>query len=95
VRLALRSRRREQRFPDYAAAEPAVVASDLRLDLFQALGELSPTQRAAVALYYLDDLPVIEVARLLGCADSTVRVHLHRATKRLGVVLGEELDDAR
>ena len=40
------------------------------------------------------NVPVIEVARLLGCADSTVRVHLHRATKRLGVLLGEELDDA-
>lgn len=40
-------------------------------------------QAQAVALFYVDDLPVSEIASILGCAESTVRVHLMRARKTL------------
>ena len=45
-------------------------------------------QRAAVALHYLEDRPVDEIAELIGCADSTARVHLHRGRKALFAALG-------
>lgn len=70
-------------------------APDDRLDqLLGALAQLSVQQRAAVALFYLEDRPVDEVATLMGTAASTVKVHLHRARQRLAEVLQEEDSDA-
>jgi RNA polymerase sigma-70 factor (ECF subfamily) len=43
-----------------------------------------------VALFYLEDRPVGDVAELLGCTETTAKVHLHRARKRLGELLGEK-----
>jgi RNA polymerase sigma-70 factor (sigma-E family) len=48
-------------------------------DLGRLLDLLPPRQRAIVALRFLDDLPVSEVARLLGVADGTVYSHTDRA----------------
>ena len=59
----------------------------------EALGELPPQQRAAVALFYLEDRPVAEVAEIIGCSPSTAKVHLHQARKRLATILGEEWVD--
>ena len=51
-----------------------------------------PGQRAAVALYYLEDMPIAEVADIVGCSESTVSVHLHRARHRLAEIVGEEVE---
>ena len=49
-------------------------------DGFQdALGRLSPRQRAALLLRELEDLPFAQVAESLGCSEATARVHHHRA----------------
>lgn len=47
--------------------------------LWKAAEGLSPQQRAALALHVEDDLSAREIAEVLGCAEATVRVHLHRA----------------
>lgn len=63
-------------------------------DLMQALRRLSPGQRAAVYLHYQADLPVREVARMMGTSSAAVKVHLHRGRNRLRQILGtEEVDD--
>lgn len=65
--------------------------ADLRL----ALRKLSPNQRAAVYLHYQADMPVREVARLMGTSVATVKVHLYRGRRRLRELLGtEEMEDA-
>ena len=51
-----------------------------------------PQQRAAVALYYLDDLPVEDVAHHLGVSTSTVKQHLFRARRRLAAMLSETVE---
>ena len=61
-------------------------------DLVRALARLSPNQRAAVVLHEYADLPTRDVARILGCSQATVRVHLAQARKRLRPLL-EETDD--
>ena len=74
--------------PHEAAADmPEPVA-----DLVRALGTLSPNQRGAVILRIYADLPTREVARILGCTQATVRVHLAQAKRRLRPLL--EDDDA-
>lgn len=44
-----------------------------------ALEEISVNQRAAFTLRYFEDMPTPEIARTLGCAEGTVRVHIRRA----------------
>ncbi|HEU5307813.1 MAG TPA: sigma-70 family RNA polymerase sigma factor [Acidimicrobiia bacterium] len=91
IRDAVRSRRRNQRHapvppaPDLGATDGvAVRAAVLKLPI---------RQRAVVVLHYLDDLPVSEVAAVLGCSEGTVKTHLHRARRSLAATLGEEIDD--
>lgn len=57
-------------------------------DLLGALRTLPPRQRAVVALYYLEDRPMDEVADLVGCSPATGYVHLHQARVRLAAALG-------
>jgi RNA polymerase sigma-70 factor (sigma-E family) len=64
------------------AADPAGDAV-LRLSLAQALGQLTPKQRAVIVLRYYEDLPEAEVAEILGCAVGTVRSQTHRTLARL------------
>jgi RNA polymerase sigma-70 factor (ECF subfamily) len=46
-----------------------------------------------VVLFYYEDRPVSEIATILGCSESTAKVHLHRARKSLARILGEEAAD--
>lgn len=62
------------------------------VDLARAVAALAPQQRAAVALFYLDDLPVEEVAHHLGVSASTVKQHLFRARTRLAAILTETVE---
>lgn len=52
-------------------------------ELYAELQNLPPQQRAAVALRHLAGWPTKEIAEALGCAESTVRVHLHRGLNAL------------
>jgi RNA polymerase sigma-70 factor (ECF subfamily) len=58
--------------------------------LWCAVDDLAPQQRAAVILHVQEDLPTSEVAAVLNCSESTVRVHLHRALAALRKHLGTE-----
>jgi RNA polymerase sigma-70 factor (ECF subfamily) len=89
-RMALRAKRT---VVQHEQVPPPVVDDLADVDLMRAIGALPPMQRAAIALHYLDDLPVEEVANTLGCAPSTARVHLHRGRARLAELLHEEHDD--
>ena len=79
------------RIADRAAAErrllaPAEATYDLPeslVDLVRGLATLSPMQRTAVALRYVDDRSIADIAELLGSSRSAVAVHLFRGRKRL------------
>lgn len=63
---------------------------DLSIDaeeFWAAVRRLPRRQSQVVALHYLDELTVDEIAVLLDMAPSTVRVQLHNARKRLAVQL--------
>jgi RNA polymerase sigma factor (sigma-70 family) len=62
-------------------------------DLWRAMRRLSPKSRAAIYLHYQADLPVREVARLMGSSVPAVKVQLHRGRARLRELLGEEESD--
>jgi RNA polymerase sigma factor (sigma-70 family) len=60
---------------------------DERLALVAALGDLTPRDRAVLALRFLDDLPVVEVARILDLPEGTVKSQTARALARLHTAL--------
>jgi RNA polymerase sigma-70 factor (ECF subfamily) len=91
IRLAVRAARRD-RLRDRLLAwisPPTEVMATADPDLATAMRALPPQQRAAVALYYFEDRPVIEIADILGCSSSTAKAHLFKARKRLAVLLRE------
>jgi RNA polymerase sigma-70 factor (ECF subfamily) len=90
VRIAREELRRERRQRESEGASVTDVAGlapeDLH-DLFSALRSLSPNQRLAVVLHYVEDLPVAQIARIMETATPTVRVHLFRGRRRLRELL--------
>jgi RNA polymerase sigma-70 factor (ECF subfamily) len=95
IRDAVRSRRRDARGRALGADDVAPGAGDpaLALDVRTALLTLPAQQRAVIALFYLDDRPVAEIAALLGCSGGTVKTHLARGRQALAPLLGEERTD--
>jgi RNA polymerase sigma-70 factor (sigma-E family) len=54
-----------------------------RQTLWELIRDLPTRQRAVVVLHFYEDLDDASIGRILGCAPSTVRVHLRRALKTL------------
>jgi RNA polymerase sigma-70 factor, ECF subfamily len=52
-------------------------------DLRQALATLSDRQRTAVALFYVENLSIAEIAEAMGLSQGSVNTHLHRARATL------------
>ncbi|MGZ8657553.1 MAG: sigma factor-like helix-turn-helix DNA-binding protein [Actinomycetota bacterium] len=100
IRLAVRASGREgmraQREREAPAAWPAPGPAPADPDLMRAIRALSSPLRVAVVLFYFEDRPASEIAKILGCAESTARVHLVHARARLAELLsehGEETTD--
>ena len=94
IRLAVEALRRERhRTLLEREAEPAIWPQPADVDVIRAIKELPGMQRAAIVLFYFEDRPLAEISDILGCAEPTARVHLHRARKRLADLLGEEVSE--
>nr|BFE63386.1 SigE family RNA polymerase sigma factor [Dactylosporangium thailandense] len=79
--------------PELATADPAARVADTDA-MWALLRTLPRSQRAVVVLRYYEDLPDAEIARLLGCAESTVRVHAFHALKKLRAALASDREAA-
>ncbi len=55
--------------------------------VWAAVRRLPDRQRAAVALHYLEDRPVRQIAEILDCTESTAKVHLHKGRTALSAAL--------
>ena len=62
--------------------EKAILNSDMEQVRF-ALSSLKEDYQNVIVWHYLDDLPIIEVARMLDRSEEATRVLLHRALKSL------------
>ncbi len=97
LRLAIRTDTRRRRSAAVDLGWPQT--TDLRevdIDLERAILSLSRQQRLAVVLHHLLDLPIVEVASVMGVREGTVKTHLHRGRRQLADALGEdeEVSDA-
>ena len=77
--------------PDRNVGEDPAVASTQRLAVLAALAKVPPRQRAVLVLRYWEDLPIDQVAQLLGCSEGTVKSQAARGLDRLRLLLDEDL----
>ncbi|MET8909447.1 SigE family RNA polymerase sigma factor [Micromonospora sp. NPDC004551] len=75
--------------PPDSAVESGSGRVDDRLVVREALGRLPVRQRMAVILRYLCDLPVSDVAHVLGCSEGTVKSRTYHGLRALRAALGE------
>jgi RNA polymerase sigma-70 factor (sigma-E family) len=90
-------RRRESTSPEppHLEVPDGADTSAERLDALDLLGRLPVRQRAVALLRFLEDLPVTEVADLLGCSEGTVKSQAHHARRFLEQHLVPPADGAR
>jgi RNA polymerase sigma-70 factor, ECF subfamily len=94
---ARREWRHEQRADSHITSpsptvEDATGTIATTIDVQAALAQLTDRQRAAVVLRYVADLPIAEIAEVMGCATGTVKATLHQALAHMRVEL-EAADD--
>jgi RNA polymerase sigma-70 factor (ECF subfamily) len=91
INLALSTRKRaatELKARLRLGPEPTLTPAPAHLDdVWAAVRQLPGQQRAAIALHYLEDRPVAEIADILNCAEATAKVHLHRGRQALAELL--------
>lgn len=102
LRAFLDERRRPWRREYATAPESAALDSALaqhgpedQMVLRTALSRISKRRRAVLVLRFWADLPVEQVADILGCSAGTVRSQTSRGLADLREVLGGELDDLK
>lgn len=71
--------------------DESIQAAELQQKLAGCLARLPKRQAQVFVLSRMEGLKAEQIAELLGCSQETVRVHLHRAMKRLARELGDYL----
>lgn len=96
LRFAVKTARREQRLaalsrrlrPERVEELPVFPVSP---ETMAALRSLPVKERAVVVLHYFEDRPVDQIADLLDCTPSAVKMRLSRARHHLADLLAEEV----
>ena len=96
IRLAVKTARREQRQAALVARLRPQQVQELPVfpvspETMSALRSLPVKERAVVVLHYFEDRPVDEIADLLDCTESAVKMRLSRARHHLSDLLVEEV----
>lgn len=80
-RTKVREAKAVARFKPRADYLPHLPADDHHF--WKEVRALPRRQAQAIALHYLEDRSVADIAEILGCAEGTVKVHLHKAREAL------------
>ena len=70
-----------------ASTTPTPPPSEDRVAILRALAQLAPVHREAIALHYLADLSIEQIATETGRPIGTVKAHLHRGRTHLAELL--------
>lgn len=92
VNCAYAQRRKQGRvvYLDDLLREPAAPEPRRYDGLWEAVSALPPDRRAAVVLFYYEDMPVDQIAKCLGTPRGTVKSRLARARAQLKEMLQEQ-----
>jgi RNA polymerase sigma factor (sigma-70 family) len=92
MREAAKVRRRNVAFDDRMPEGAIEADAATSMDVWHALGALSPPLREVTVLFYFDDLKSHEIAEVLRIPHATVRTRLAKARERLRGLLGDYAD---
>jgi RNA polymerase sigma-70 factor (ECF subfamily) len=84
---------RRRRLPELAsriASDQAAADAPLDAEMWAAVALLPERQRIAVALFYIGDRSLSDVAETMGVHEGTVKTTLHKARRELRRLLSEE-----
>lgn len=70
------------------------MADELQTHVRRAIQKLPLKQRLAVTLFELDDMTLAQTADAAGCSVGAVKLHLHRARRKLAKTLAEYVEEA-
>ncbi len=62
--------------------------SEENLDLLEAVNKLNEKHKNAIILFYFQDLPISEIAKVMNIPENTVKTYLSRGKERLKKLLG-------
>lgn len=65
--------------------------TDAEIDISTVMAALSPAERTAATLFYIDDLTVSKIATIMQVPAGTVKSHLHRARSKMTEILKKDL----
>lgn len=82
--------RRSEELDENARGERFEFATDEQNDIADAVRRLPEKYRAAIWLHYFEDMPVKQIATVLGERESTVRSQLMRGREKLREILGKD-----
>lgn len=82
--------RRTESIEEHLAYLETLCETPEEMGLWQELERLKPKYRTVIHLFYYEEYPVEEIARLLGQKPSTVRTWLTRARRQLKELLKDE-----
>ena len=96
ARSTFRRRRAEARAL-LRLGEPVTVLPDLEppyAEFWEQVRRLPARQAQVIALHYLEDRPVAEIAEILGTAPGTIKAQLHTARIALAARLGATIEES-
>ena len=88
-RLSSADRRTDQLDENSLASAAADMPKDYS-ELYEAIAALDTKLRTTVILFYFNDLPVRDIARITGVLEGTVKSRLHYARRKLSKILEKE-----
>ncbi len=72
---------------DEAAASLTDGTKEEGLPVYEAVQALPPDQKSVIHLYYYEQYSVAEIARLLAVQEGVIKTRMHRARKRLSLLI--------
>jgi RNA polymerase sigma-70 factor (ECF subfamily) len=88
-----RRRQHDENKSAASAADAQTLRDETNHRVREAIAALRAKDREVIVLFYLEELSIAEMAKLLGAANNAIEVRLHRARQRLKELLGDLMSD--
>lgn len=84
---ASRQRAEQIQLDDFQESEEPSFANEDAAAIHEALGRVSAIHREVLVLHFLEDLPIAEIAVIVGSSEGTVKSRLHYAKRAMKQIL--------
>jgi len=82
-----RERAEQVELEDFQEAEEPSFAIEDAAAIHLALSQISLSHREVLVLHFLEDMPIAEIATVVGCSEGTVKSRLHYAKRAMKEIL--------